>query len=415
MAFPLPAGMRDWLPRDAWRRAQLVDRVTESFTRYGYQRVEVPAFEYARVVEQGLGASSPRDALRFVEPETGEVVALRPDMTLQVARLVATRLAQMPPPIRLFYSGSVLRRPRARARTAKQLHQAGVELVGARAPAGDLELLELAASALRMAGLREFKIELGHVRIAGALLDAVPDAERQELMELLSVKDVSSIVRLAERVGLGAARVAALAELPHLHGADEVWPAAGRLLAGTTAEPAFAELQALWRLTSETELASKTLVDFGEVRNFDYYSGVVFQLLAEGPGAALGAGGRYDGLFDRFDVPRPAAGFGIDLANLDWARRLCGQRDGEPRRVLVSGESNLGAILDELRHRSVACARAPAGDSLSYAQAWGYSHLLEVREELEASLVALEGGGEPSRIVGDPAEIALHVATALGV
>src|SRR6185369_9770065 len=141
---PLPAGMRDLLPPDAARRRNLSRRLLDHFALHGYQIVTPPAFELAEVLERGLGTLDPRDVLRFVEPESGEVAALRPDMTPQIARIAATRLADRPLPMRLCYEGTVLRRRQERARKHRQIPQAGVELLGVAGPDGDLELLSLA-------------------------------------------------------------------------------------------------------------------------------------------------------------------------------------------------------------------------------------------------------------------------------
>src|SRR6185503_13661335 len=121
LKHPLPAGMRDLLPGEASNQAALVRRLLGAFELCGYELVAVPIFEYAAVLEQGLGALGEHEILRFVEPETGTVVVLRPDMTAQIARVVATRLAEAPVPARLCYQGSVLRRRHERARRQRQI------------------------------------------------------------------------------------------------------------------------------------------------------------------------------------------------------------------------------------------------------------------------------------------------------
>src|SRR6476620_4749488 len=148
---PLPAGMRDLLPPEAAGRRRLSRRVLEHFALHGYELVTPPAFELAEVLERGLGTLDPRDVLRFVEPESGEVAALRPDVTPQIARMAATRLADRPMPMRLCYEGTVLRRRQERARKHRQIPQAGVELLGMRGPEGDIEVMGLAASSARAA------------------------------------------------------------------------------------------------------------------------------------------------------------------------------------------------------------------------------------------------------------------------
>ncbi|MGC4089306.1 MAG: ATP phosphoribosyltransferase regulatory subunit [Polyangiaceae bacterium] len=159
LSHPVPAGMRDLLPPEAWRHADLARRILKAFELAGYELVMVPLFEFTDVVERGLGALESHEVLRFVEPESGEVVSLRPDMTPQVARLLATRLSSAPVPARLCYQGSVLRRRQERARRHRQILQAGIELIGRDGPSGDLEALSVAVAALRRAGLSDFTID----------------------------------------------------------------------------------------------------------------------------------------------------------------------------------------------------------------------------------------------------------------
>jgi ATP phosphoribosyltransferase regulatory subunit len=377
---PLPAGMRDLLPIEARRQSSLAGRVIESFELYGYERVTMPAFEYASVLERGLGALDANEVLRFVEPETGEVVALRPDMTTQVARMLAARLADAPPPARLCYEGSVLRRRRERARRNRQIAQAGIELVGTAGPAGDLEVLTVAAAAVRAAGLERCTIDLGHARIAWSLLEPVPREHWPALVEALALKDAAELELRAARAGVQGAALAALCELPSLHGSgDALWKRAERVLGATGAAQSLAELRALWQ--AATELGPELVVDLGETWNFAYYTGMTFQILAEGPGAAVGSGGRYDGLLERFGVARPAAGFAVDLDNLGWALDHGEAHENEPARLLVVKGDGAAAVMRELRAEGVRCATAPNGDALGYARAWRYTHVLEVGQK----------------------------------
>ena len=405
--------MRDLLPSEAERQALLSQRVMESFELFGYERVVVPAFEYADVLERGLGALQPDAVLRFVEPETGEVVALRPDMTPQVARLLATRLADVPGPARLAYSGTVLRRRRERARQHRQIPQAGIELVGRQGPEGDLEVLSAAAAAVRAAGLGDFVIDLGDARIVASLLSGVPRSSWPGLVEALSLKDTTALLDRAGAIGMAARDVSALAELPELFGGAEVWPRAERVLSGTSAEPAMHELHTLWQAAAALQIAPKLIVDFGETWNFEYYTGPMFQILAEGPGAAVGSGGRYDGLLERFGAPRAAAGFAVDLDYLEWALRAHGAGYQPRHRLLVSAQGELCAsLLDELRRRGLACAPAPEAAALEYAAAWRYSHWLRVEND-GTTLIGLPDKHSVALSEATPFELAAEVATRL--
>lgn len=375
LAHPLPAGMRDLLPADARAQSQLLRQILSCFELYGYELVILPVFEYAEVLERGLGTLESSEVLRFVEPETGAVVALRPDLTPQVARLLATRLSDAPPPARLCYQGSVLRRRRERARRHRQIMQAGIELVGSPGLAGDLEVLTVAGAVVRAAGLEDFVVDLGHAGITTALLSSLAPELVAGIVEALAVRDEREAVARAERAGLRGRDLAALAELLDLHGGEEVWPRAERLLQGTAAATASSELRALWDAAGARGLAPKLIVDLAETRDFAYYTGAVFHVHARGPGQPIGAGGRYDGLYERFGSPRAAAGFAFRLDDLRWALESAGVFQEVAAKVLV--EPGSAELASALREHGVACAPAPPGDARAYASAWRYSHLLE--------------------------------------
>src|SRR5580698_874230 len=193
LEHPLPAGMRDLLPEEAAMRRTLARCVLDRFALHGYAVVTPPVFEFAEVLERGLGTLDPTDVLRFIEPESGEVAALRPDMTPQIARMVATRLRGRPPPFRLGYEGTVLRRRSGRARKHRQIPQAGVELAGVAGPEGDLELIALLVDTLRAAGLGQFTIDLGNAGVARALLSPLSAETQSRVSEALAHKDASEV------------------------------------------------------------------------------------------------------------------------------------------------------------------------------------------------------------------------------
>jgi ATP phosphoribosyltransferase regulatory subunit len=408
LAHPVPAGMRDLLPPEAFRHADLGRRLVRSFELHGYELVTLPLFEFADVVERG--AQDPHAVLRFVEPESGSVVSLRPDMTPQIARLVATRLAELPGPVRLCYQGSVLRRLRARARRHRQIPQAGFELIGRGGALGDLELLSVAAASARAAGLEQFVIDLAHAGIAGALVEPLEPEHAREILEALEVKDESEVARRAARSGLEPAERAALAALPALHGTEEVWAPAERALLGTRAEGALRELKQLWESARSLELAPRILLDLGETRDLDYYTGALVHIHAEGPGRPIGSGGRYDGLLDRFGAPRPAVGFAFGIDDVAWALERAGKLRALPARILMVGEAP--EIARALRALDLAVARAPDTAVDEYARAFRYTHRLEVGAG-EPRLVNTADGTELS-LPGTAERVAELVRQALG-
>jgi ATP phosphoribosyltransferase regulatory subunit len=406
--------MRDLLPPEALRRRRLSWRLLDHFALYGYELVTPPAFELADVLERGLGTLDPRDVLRFVEPESGEVAALRPDVTPQIARMAATRLSDRPRPMRLCYEGTVLRRRQERARKHRQIPQAGVELLGVRGPEGDIELMSLAVSSARAAGLSDFVLDLGHADIARAMLKEFPAPLEATILNALAHKDTAILADLVRGAHAPPAVLAALPELPKLHGDGAVWKEAARLLAPTAAAPALAALRDLWDRAIADGLESVLRVDLGEVRGFAYYTGAIFHLFAEGPGEPIGSGGRYDDLLGRFGAPMPAAGFALDLDNLSWALRIRSSEEPLAPRILVGIGPRSGALCAALRSLRVGCAFAGEGNAEAYARAWGFSHLLRASDTDELELYELATGSFRKLVAASDGELASQLAESFG-
>ncbi len=215
----------------------------DRFSLFGYRLVTPPAFELASVIERGLGTDAASDVLRFIEPESGEVAVLRPDMTPQIARIVATRMREHAAPYRIAYEGTVVRPPAPVARRSTvRFPQVGVELCGVASEAADLELLELASDALRAAGLTRFTIDLSDAGIVRELLADVGAERAADITGALSTKDEAI---LAEHVR-GLAMAAPLLALSRLHGGRDAIEEAVKVLATTRANAAAKRLLALF-------------------------------------------------------------------------------------------------------------------------------------------------------------------------
>ncbi len=373
----------------------------DRFALFGYQPVIPPAFELAAVVEQGLGPLSAGDVLRFIEPETGEVAVFRPDATPQVARMVATRLRDYPLPCRLSYEGTVVRRRLGRAKKHRQIAQVGVELCGVSDPTGDLELLEVAADALRAVGLEHFAIDIADAGIVRGLLVGEPAPSVEGVRLALSQKDAAMLAEFTSSLQYGEA----IRELPHLHGDRSALLETLRVLRGT---PSFADAQrllALFDAASERGLAGVLRADAGDVLDIAYYTGLIFSVYAHGPGRALGGGGRYDALLSQFGVPMPAVGFGLELDALALALQSASPTGRTP--AVVAGIVVVGGAGDErvraLRGRGIASVKAPSREAaLTYARAWRYALVWD-----EAFVDARSGATVSVSPSVDTAELAL--------
>jgi ATP phosphoribosyltransferase regulatory subunit len=369
-----PDGMRDVLPPEAEERRALMRTVSESLELFGYALVVPPAFERAALLDVLLaGSRASQDAVRFVDPMSGEAAVFRPDITPQVARIVATRLGERPSPFRLYYEGEVLRTRRGRARRQRQVAQIGAECIGIPGAPGDAETIEAASSALRATGL-EHTIELALVPLARSLVRTLHPDFREDVLQALSLRDRSALEKHAMRAQAPADLRSALVALIELSGDASVIAEAKRWLAPFDVEGHLQTLDALRSELEARDIAGKLRFDFGEVRGFDYYTGPSFSLLSRGPGEPIGGGGRYDALLGRIGPERAASGFAIDIDNLDWALRAqhpARNSSKRPRLAVVDAH----AVSRALRSAGWAVSSLPAmsrDESLRWAETWSH-------------------------------------------
>lgn len=383
VAIAPPSGMRDLLPEATETRALLRRRIADTIALYGYDTVVTPIFELADVLERGLDAVDRRDLLRFVEPDTGEVALLRPDITPQIARMVATSLKQRPAPYRIAYEGTVIRRRRGRARLQRQIFQAGGECIGPRGPEADVEVIEVAARAAEATGLSSYRIELAQVGLGRAALEGVPEGFREPVAEALARKDAHDLELVLDQAGVPKRDRATLLALTELWGERDVLRRARKALHGSSAKASLDELEAVVDRVESAGLRGTVGIDLGELRGQAYYTGVSFTLLADGPGEPVGGGGRYDKLLHRFDLDLPATGFALDVDHLEWALRTAGPVPEAPRkpRMVVHGKPGDAArVLAALRAAGVVgshLGQVDSAEALAYAAAWGYDSALQ--------------------------------------
>jgi ATP phosphoribosyltransferase regulatory subunit len=310
----LPSGLRDLTPDHSAHLADLSLRLQTTFASAGYRRVFLPTLERYDVVERGLSPTALADVLKFVEPGSGELVAIRPDITPQIARLYAARPDALPSPARLCYDGPVLRAREERAGRPREVYQSGVELLGAGGPAADVEVLVLLARALREVGLTDAVVEVGHARFAIAILDAakVRHAERGDALDALARKDEGALARIARKGKGSEAGRKALPALATLYGDGALSRARALAKSIPGAAAALGEVEAVLKGARRKGIDGLA-VDLGEVRGHGYYTGVTFVGHATGAGSAVASGGRYDELLARFGRSGPAIGFAVDL------------------------------------------------------------------------------------------------------
>lgn len=295
----LPAGLMDVLPPRAAFEAATVERLMAAFALFGYERVKPPVIEFEETMLAGSATALTTDTFRVMDPVSQRMLALRPDMTMQVARIATTRLAHWPRPLRLAYAGQVLRVRGSQVRPERQLGQVGAEIVGtgatpAGATAADVEVILMAATALADVGVSGLSVDLDLPTLVPAVLSERPiePATMARLRIALDRKDVAGVQAEAAAIGDDVASI--LARL--VGAAGPAATALASLMAMELPAAAAAERQLLADVYTRLRAAAPDLpltIDAVENRGFEYHNGVAFSLFARGVPGELGRGGRY--------------------------------------------------------------------------------------------------------------------------
>jgi ATP phosphoribosyltransferase regulatory subunit len=311
----IPPGVQCFVGEEARRRRAIERTVTAVFEGWDYDEIIPPLYDYADVFEDpGLTHKT----YSFVGRD-GSVLALRPDFTSLLAKIAAGRLADLEPPIRLYYAGEVLRYEPPKAGRQSELYQMGLERLGGARALGDAEVVAIAAECLEALGARDYVLALGHVGVfAGIIEGCALSPERLDLLRMrVESKDAAGVGDVLAGTGVSAEVADALVRLTHLAGGLEVLAEAKSAFGfAPAARAAVEELTFTTADLAEAGLRDLLAIDLGEVRGLDYYTGLVFRVYARGLGFEVGGGGRYDSLLARFGRPMPAVGFMLGLDRL---------------------------------------------------------------------------------------------------
>jgi len=340
--FSTTPGTRDILPPESSRLLDVQARILERFRMHGFREVITPSLEYSEVLEE----PKLRDAsFKLFDPDN-QMLLLRPEMTAPIARLVAQRLRNSPPPHKLSYSLPVYRRTGVGRGQSAEFHQAGVEVVGSTSPGEDAGTIALLVDALESVGLRDFVVVLGQTAFyEGYLRRAAPEVA-PELLAALAAKDLVRVDEISSNLPAG------VREIPRLVGpaADASVLEKAALYAEGEAAGALQNLKEILAHLDACGRLGSVMLDLGLIGRHNYYTGAVYEVYAAGLGFTLANGGRYDNLLRRFGEPLPATGFAISLERL-----LSVLPDGElaPLLVLVGGTLEATRIAANLRSSGV--------------------------------------------------------------
>lgn len=395
-----PEGTQDLLFEACAARRLVEGRLAHLFAGRGFQEVMTPGLEFYDVFAQ-TSRYFPQESMYKMTDNKGRLLVMRPDTTLPIARLTATKLQDYGLPIRLYYSQNVYRMGILMNGASHEIRQMGVELLGAGEGKADLEILALGAQSLADCGVADYRLEIGHIGIFQTLMANLSATleQKETITALIESKNYSALAEVLSASALASQPETALLQaLPGLFGGAEIFAKSKTLFASYAdgrLVQAVQDLEAIYQTLDKLGLASKIIIDFGLVGQADYYTGVIFRGYVEEAGAPVLSGGRYDTLAEQFGRALPAIGFAVQI-DLIADVLLKQQAFRLPAEVLVFAEENsmpqLLAFIQSLDRQGIRSEHALT-DTLeqaqAYAQAKGIETLYAVGDKVEKIEVRL--------------------------
>lgn len=313
----IPYGTRDLLPREASQKRIVEGALAGLFSRWGYDEVVTPTFEYMETITLGTGNAMQEHVFKFFD-KNNRILGLKPDMTTPIARVAATRLKEKPLPLRLFYLTNVFRHEQAQAGRQCEFYQAGVELLGAPGPVADAEIIALAVEAMLEAGLTNFQIGLGQISFINGLMEesGLSPQEQHKVKYAMVTRDLVGLGEIVAQSGLSQAAGELLKQIPLLHGREDMLNDAYRLVNNELSRAALDNLADIHKLLKGYGVERYVNFDLGIIRDFDYYTGMVLEAYTPGLGFPLCGGGRYDTMLASLGVDNPATGFALGIERM---------------------------------------------------------------------------------------------------
>ncbi|UYP08266.1 ATP phosphoribosyltransferase regulatory subunit [Priestia megaterium] len=327
--FEKPLGMRDTLPALFERKKQVRSQLADEISSWGYQYMATPTVEYYETVGSA-SAILDQQLFKLLDKE-GHTLVLRPDVTTPFARVAASKLLNNSP-LRLAYEANVFRAQQREGGRPAEFEQIGVELIGDATMSSDAEVIALMIGALKRAGLKSFKVAIGHIGFVNSLfLEIVGNEERANVLRrFLYEKNYVGYRNHVKDLNLSSIDKQRLLQLLNLRGDEKKIEEAVELVENEGGKKAAGDLKKLWNMLDAYSVTDEIKIDFNLVSHMSYYTGILFEVFAENVGFHIGNGGRYDQLLEKFASKTPATGFGIQLDRLIEA---LGEEGYEPSAV----------------------------------------------------------------------------------
>ena len=343
-----PYGTRDFLPREAAAKRAIENRLAKLFLEFGYEEVVTPTMEFLETLKISGGVES--DLFKMFD-QNNRTLALHHELTTPIARLVSSRLKDAPLPLKLSYNTSVFRFRKNQPERQCEFYQAGVELLGVSNAFADAEIIALAAQSLKVAGLKDFTICLGQVEFSNGLMEEnnLSPAVKSEIKNAIERHNIVELEKIVDALNLEKSAADSLKKIPKLHGGIEILETARRFAKNQKSLDALKNLEEIYKLAEIYGVADKIIFDLGIIRDFEYYTGMVFEAYAPNVGYSLAGGGRYDNMLQDFGLACPATGFALGIERILTACERQGIfNDAQIKNIYISyDEKNFAAAIQK--------------------------------------------------------------------
>jgi len=309
-----PEGVQDILFEECYLKRNLEDKMRNLFRKCGYYEVETPTIEFYDTFAAEPDLTPQEMMFKFFDQQ-GRILVLRPDATVPIARIMATKYKEVQYPLRFSYITNMFRYNEFGGGKQKEFTQAGVEILGACTPESDAEVIATAIRAVKECGLDNFQIDIGQVDFFKGLMEetGLSEQDAEQIRILIDRKDFLSIEEFVENRGITGSLKELILELPKLFGSAEIIDRAERITTNERSLSSLKNLRSVLEILYDYDLGKFVSIDLGMVQSLNYYTGIIFRGFTYGLGFPILSGGRYDNLVGSFGRSCPATGFSLGI------------------------------------------------------------------------------------------------------
>jgi len=309
-----PEGVQDILFEDCYLKKNLENKVRNLFRKYGYFEVETPTIEFYDTFAAEPDLTPQEMMFKFFDQQ-GRILVLRPDATVPIARVMATKYKEVQYPLRFSYIANMFRYNEFGGGKQKEFTQAGVEILGAATPESDAEVIATAIRSVKECGLDNFQIDIGQVDFFKGLMEetGLSEQDAEQIRILIDRKDFLSIEEFVENRGIAGSLKELIMELPKLFGSVDIIDRAERITTNERSLNSLKNLKSVLEILYDYDLEKYISIDLGMVQSLNYYTGIIFRGFTYGLGFPILSGGRYDNLVGSFGRSCPATGFSLGI------------------------------------------------------------------------------------------------------